>query len=264
MINLMPSGKIKEGVLQGRVHIIASPFKTGTSSVGEALKVLGVGRRRMRHRGRILQNLRPVFPPLNQLALDVQDFASFEASHGARVRKDLAPLVRAIASYDIFHDAPFGHTHLHPFIRKVLAPKACFIWVNRAPEDWIASVRKWEECHPDLYAGQASWQDDPDGRAERHLKTWRRQYQRFQQLARAVPQDCLELDWSDLQSFKALAAFYKVSSPDVPFPRANVGGQDRAEAERLRGVVTLGRALADRVPVLEEPLLRLYAALRKE
>lgn len=255
--------QVTNGVLQNRVHIVASPFKTGSTSVAEALKILGVGNRIMRYKGQVLQDLAYLSDPLNRLANNSDDFFEFEASYGQRVKRDLGPLVRVIKRYDIFHDAPFGHAHIHPFVRKVLAPKAHFIWVNREPKDWLASVKNWEESHPELYERNVLWQEDPEGQAKKHLKKWSEQYDRFKLLCDAFPQDCLELKWHHLQNFEALASYYQVAIPSTPFPKANVGRISAMRARRFHGIVTVGKAIADRIPMLEELLLRIYSILDK-
>ena len=213
---------IEDGALVRPVHIVASPFKTGTSSVAKALTILGVGRKIMRYDRRLQQRIRPLIRAANQRANAADDFAGFQTEHTAAIRDSLAELVAAIEPYDIFHDAPFGHTHLHPFVRKVLAPNARFIWVHRATDAWIESVRAWETAHPEIYPNHTRWTDDPEGQAETRRKFWRKHLRRFRRLKRARPEDCFELDWSEIGDFKALAAIYDLPAPDRAFPKINV------------------------------------------
>lgn len=218
----IPEGAVEDGRIRRPVHIVASPFKTGTSSVGQALLDLGVGTRGMAYAGPLLAQMRPRIGPLNRLAQASDGFRDFAAAHGDRVVADLADLVTGVAPYDVFHDAPFGHTHIHPFLRKVLAPEARFIWVNRDPDDWLASVRNWEENHPEVYPRHADWQRRGARRGRLLLRRWREGHRDFRRLRRAFPDDCLELNWSDLAGFGALARFYGLPAPDRPFPSRNV------------------------------------------
>jgi len=213
---------ISNGALVQPVHIIASPYKTGTTSVSKALVALGVGKNPMPHKGQLLRETRPLLRPWNTLANKAEDFASFSAEHGAALREDMKDLVEAIARFDVFHDAPMGHGHLHPFLCKVLAPQANFIWVSRKFRDWVASVRHWEETHPETYPAHTEWQTAPEQRRERKRNHRRQKWQQFQRIRQHDPASALVLDWKDLSDYTALASFYGVPAPDEDFPKANV------------------------------------------
>ena len=217
-----PRGTIVDGQITRPIHIVASPFKTGTTSVGQALLDLGVGTRDMPYDGNVLTKFQDLILPLNELAQERQGFRKFEQTHGDRVRADLAGLVKKVGPYDVFHDAPFGHTHLHPFVRKALAPEARFIWVNRDRMDWLKSVENWEITHPEIYPAHTDWTEAPKRRKSVMRKRWRIEYNQFKRLRRVFPEHCLELDWSDLGDFTKLAEFYGVPVPEQAFPRRNV------------------------------------------
>lgn len=229
-----PRGTVQDGRITRPVHIIASPFKTGTTSVGEALLELGVGSYAMPYTGDLLDRFADVIKPLNALALERQGFRKFESDHGERVRADLADLVKKVAPYDVFPDAPFGHTHLHPFVRKALAPEARFIWVNRDRRDWLSSVENWETSHPEIYPAHTDWTERPKRRRSIMRSRWRVEYTQFKRLRRVFPDHCLELEWSDLGDFTALAAFYDMPVPDRAFPRSNVS-REASDAETVTG-----------------------------
>jgi hypothetical protein len=213
----------RRGVLTRRVHVVVSPFKTGTSSVGQALLDLGVGHREMPHDGALLRRFLPQIRAANRQAATSPDIDSFVRRHGAAQRAALAGLTRALAPYDVFADAPFGHVHLHPFLHRLLAPRACLIWVHRPVEDWLASVRRWELAHPALYPRHGEWLSDPDGRAALKRRNRDRALAAFRRLATAPgeAERCLELPWAALDSYDALAAFYAVPVPAQGFPRRN-------------------------------------------
>jgi len=222
-----PKGKqgqrhIEGGAIMREVHIIASPFKTGSSSVGKALLELGVGTTEMPYNGKVLRAWRSEIKRLNALADKASDFAWFQSKRGARVLDTLAGLVETVAPFDVFHDAPMGHAHIHPFVRKIMAPKARFIWVNREAGDWLESVRNWQVTHPQTYPKYTLWETEPEKRAQRFILRRQSQYRDFCRLRLAVPSDCIELDWADLASFEALAEFYGVPVPDGTFPKENV------------------------------------------
>lgn len=217
-----PRTWIENGALVGPVHIVASPFKTGTTSLGRALVKLGVGQSDMPFNGALLREWRPAIRKANDLARVSKGFLDFSQQYGSVTREGLGGLIEALAPYDVFHDAPFGHTHIHPFVRKVLAPEAKFIWMNRDMDSWIASVRNWEETHPETYPNHEIWAKAPEKQTLVRQRFWKRQYRKFNQMRRGAPKDCLELDWSDMSSFAALAEFYGVPAPEGPLPRENV------------------------------------------
>ncbi|SPF78700.1 hypothetical protein ALP8811_02630 [Aliiroseovarius pelagivivens] len=207
--------------IEGPVHIIASPYKTGSTSVGKSLIALGVGHREMQHDGALLKATKPAARRYRKQLAGARDFRAFEAAKKDKVLEQFKPLVAKAARYDIFHDAPMGHTHLHPFIRKIIAPEARFIWVNRDPEGWLESVRKWETSHPEIYRYQGLWKTDPDARIANRLAFWKRHHEAFLALADTFPDHCVELQWSDLKSYSALATFYGVDEPKDAFPHTN-------------------------------------------
>ncbi|WP_424941100.1 sulfotransferase [Aliiroseovarius sp. S253] len=207
--------------IDGPVHIIASPYKTGSTSVGKSLIALGVGHSEMPHDGALMKALKPTLRHYRKQTRNVQDFRSFEAAEKGKILEHFKPLVAKAARHDIFHDAPMGHTHLHPFIRKIIAPEARFIWVNRDSEGWLESVRKWETSHPEIYRNHEVWETEPEVRIANRLKFWKRHHDAFRALADTFPEHCLELQWSDLKSYSALAKFYDVPEPKDAFPHTN-------------------------------------------
>jgi len=211
--------------LKKHVHIVASPFKTGTTSVGSALVSLGVGQKEMPYNQTLLKSHKPALRSANRLVKPKVEFTDFKAEHEVAILASLQAFTEALAPFDVFHDAPFGHNHIHPFVKKLLAPRSTFIWVEREEEDWLASVRNWEESHAEVYKNHAQWTSDPEAARERRLKTKARALRGFKRIQRAFPQDCLVLQWRHLNSFEALAMHYGVSAPNDPFPHQNISRQ---------------------------------------
>lgn len=204
------------------VTFVASPYKTATTTVGKAVVALGVGKRDMLHRGPLLRDHLPAIKAANTLARQARFAPVFMEHHTDEVREILADLIKAVRKFDVFSDAPLGHAHVHPFVRKAIAPQSKFIWVHRPVEEWISSVRRWEEGHPETYARHVFWTSDPE-RRPRELRRMRKIHvQRFRALARAYPDDCLEIKVSELEDFTKLAAFYGVEPPEAPLKRYNV------------------------------------------
>lgn len=213
---------VEGNIIAEPVHVIASPFKTGTSSVGQALKDLGVGKRLMPHDGKLLRANRKTFKKAEKFVRKNQKFKNFHAAHAEHVLGEMAEFLPRIARFDIFHDAPVGHSHIHPFVLKTVMPEARFIWVHRPLDEWIESVRKWELGHPDTYRRASEWHTNPEARAAEKLAVYQARLTQFHRIRRACPKDCLELQWEDLGSFDKLAAFYGCPIPSRQFPTLNV------------------------------------------
>jgi hypothetical protein len=214
---------MRRGTIARPVHVAASPYKTGTTSLGRALVTLGVGREQMPYRPDLLRSHRETLRQFSRLAQKSESGDAFLEAHGAELRRTLRDFTRALAPYDIFPDAPFGHIHIHPLVKKALAPRARLIWIHRDFDEWIDSVRRWEEGHPEIYGDKiAQWAEDPDGRRTRMREFWIHHLRRFRKTARAFPGDCLELDLAQLDTMDALAAFYGLDAAGKPFPRRNV------------------------------------------
>ena len=212
----------KDGQITRQIYIVASPYKTATTTVGDALVALGAGDKDMRYKAGLIKAYAEPIRTLNREITRETVFDDWLAANEGRVCRMLAEFTAHVAPFDIFSDAPFGHAHLHPFVRKAIAPKARFIWVNRPKEDWIASVRNWELTHPATYPKHQDWHTDPDARAAHLLKRRQRLWRQFKQLADARPDDCLTLQLRELATYDALAAFCGVPVPDNPVPRRNV------------------------------------------
>ncbi|MDW4498863.1 sulfotransferase [Sulfitobacter sp. D35] len=195
------------------VYFVASPYKTATTTVGQALITLGAAKFQMRYKQGLLTDLRPTIREMNASVPKNADARDYIAANADALRDPFASVLPLLRSYDVFHDAPLGHSHIHPFILKALESQARFIWVNRPRKEWIASVRRWEQSHPDLYPRQWEWDTEPGARRKALRKFWDKRYRRFQRLAADFPGDCLEMDVADLASWEVLAKFCDRPAP---------------------------------------------------
>jgi len=207
-----------DGYIQGRVYIIASPAKTGTTSVGVALKELGAGSKIMRYNSALLARFKTEIDAVNTLAKTAKSVRQFEHAHMQEVREKLAGLTQECAVFDIFSDAPFGHAHIHPFVRSVLAPDARFIWINRTYADWQRSIERWQISHPETYPSHSRWKSHPKMQRKIMRERWKDHRKAFRRLARQRPQQCLELELENLRKYDELAAFCALPTINKPFP----------------------------------------------
>lgn len=205
-----------------RIYVVASPFKTATTSVGRALVDLGVGTRDMGYRAKLLNRVKPIKAGLNNAVDEARSPRRWLWANSGQIRRDFQFLIEAIREFDVFSDAPFGHIHIHPAVRKVLMPNAKFIWVNREFDDWIESVRNWEVSHPETYVNAHLWGTDPEKRITRLKKNWTLNQARYRAAANLFPEDFAEVNLSDLTSFRPLCDLYDAEDPGTPFPLKNV------------------------------------------
>lgn len=205
------------------IHVVVSPYKTGTTSIEQALVTLGIGAAPMPYNGAALRQWLPRLRRLNARAFDTENPKRWLRKRGPFVRERLAAAYPFLNRFDIFADAPFGHGHIHPLVIAALAPEARFIWVNRDFDDWINSLRKWELAHPKTYSAKrlALWQKSPDDMVELMRHRWHSRHKAFRQIAELSPSQCLELTFEDFTDYSALSNFYGVRAPEGTLPRLN-------------------------------------------
>lgn len=210
-------------VLKQPVHIVCSPYKTASSSIEQALLDMNVGKKAMPHNGDLLRETKQLRYRWRKVANQSTSFKAFARQNAKQIRSDFLNYVKEIQEFDVFADAPFGHTHTHSFVRKILAPKAVHIWINRDFDEWADSVKRWEYARPNIYAnGIEAWETRPEFRLKQLGKLWNSNYRQFKRLCEAFPKDCLELDFDELNGYSALASYYHVKVPESPFPVRNV------------------------------------------
>jgi hypothetical protein len=209
------------------VYFIVSPYKTATTTVGNALITLGAGHSEMSYTPNLVRQFRPVLKKLNDAVPSNLSADKYVKKYQAEVRESLLGLTREGLKYDVFSDLPFGHGYIHPFILRALAPKGRFIWVNRDMQDWLASARNWEETHPQTYPRHADWTTKPGKKRRQKREMWHLRRRRFRRLAKVYPNDCLELEINELGNWDTLARFTGTQAPDAPLVALNVSRSEK-------------------------------------
>jgi len=178
----------------------------------------------MQYRGPILRTYRADISKANKLANREPDFRTFRNESAKEVRDILSDFVHEVADFDIFSDAPFGHVAIHPYVKKIVAPKAKFIWVHREMESWLDSIERWEVSHQKTYPKEHKrWKSDRKNKIEELIQMRKLEYRKFFRLKNNFPNDCCELQLETLDTFAPLCEFYKLPIPSIPFPTKNVG-----------------------------------------
>jgi Sulfotransferase domain len=209
-------------VYQEKVVIIHSPFKTGTTTVGGALVMMGFADRDHGFHRNLNRGYKQQIEKANKLAMRYDSFSAFEASAGKKVIALMYELLQHARGYKIFGDVPFGHLRIHPFVKKLLMPNAKFIWINRDEEAWLESARKWQLAHPEIYLNaDKRWADNPEGEKQKLIRLRDDGFREFRKLQREFPQDCLVMSLESDDKWRPLCDFLDLPSPDTDFPLLN-------------------------------------------
>jgi len=176
--------------------------KTGTTSLGKALEVLGY---------RVCGPIGVTNPDIKHKA---PDWAKSKLPH-----------------YDAFQDNPWPLLYQE---MDQLCPGSKFILTTRKPRSWIRSMRKYFGN----YQAPAEMWIYGDGITP--LKNPRKCIKRFKQHNREVreyfkdrPDDLLEIDLGQGdENWEKICNFLGVSVPDKPFPMSNASGSIGAETQR--------------------------------
>lgn len=208
--------------LEEPVVIIHSPFKTGTTTIGNALVMLGVGAEDHGYHRNLNIDYKEQMNEANRLALESKSFNRFKRAHGKRVSLLLSGLAEQVQDYRIFGDVPFGHLRMHPFTKKLLMPAAKFIWVDRDETAWLESARRWHLSHPDIYPGfDERWNSNPEREKKKLIKLRDDGFREFSRLQKRFPRDCLVLSLEKDANWDKLCHFLGKDIPDAPFPVLN-------------------------------------------
>lgn len=175
--------------------------KTGTTSIGRALEILGY---------RVCGPVGCTNPQIHYKALDWA--------------------VSRVPHFDAFQDNPW------PLLYKDLDrlyPGAKFILTTRAPRSWLRSMRQY---FGNYEAPAESWiygeGITPLRNPFKCLKVYRRHNREVRQYFKDRPGDLLEFDLGKGQGWRDLCAFLGRPVPAIPFPRSNASGSLEAEAQR--------------------------------
>lgn len=175
--------------------------KTGTTSLGQALEILG-------HR---------VCGPVGVTNPDIR-------------KKALAWAVEKVPDYDAFQDNPW------PLLYKEmdrLYPESKFILTTRHPRSWIKSAKKYFGYYESaaevwIYDGVGT----PIKNQKRFLKRYKEHNNEVRQYFKDRPNDFLEIDLGKGHGWNEICDFLGCEVPDCPFPFENKSGTLPAELQR--------------------------------
>ncbi len=191
--------------------------KTGTSSLNEALRLLGyhaVGGFRINHPKGVT-----IAPPVT-------------------TEKILAVALHRAASADAFNDNPW------PLLFQELDaafPDAKFILTHRAPDRWLASVVRHFGDNPGDMAHWIYGVAQPKGHEARYLAVYAAHNAAVRAHFANRPDKLLEIDFSHGAGWAELCGFLGQPIPALPFPHDNPAGtrerRQRSPWRRLKAAL---------------------------
>lgn len=192
--------------------------KTGTSSLNQALRLLGynaVGGFRINH----------------PKGVTIPSPVTHE--------KVLAVALERAARADAFNDNPW------PILFRELdaaCPDAKFILTLRAPDRWIASVVRHFGDNPGEMARWIYGVDQPKGNEARYLEVYAAHNAAVRAHFATRPGKLLEIDFSQGADWAELCAFLGRPIPALPFPHDNPAGKrerrQKSPWRRLKAALT--------------------------
>jgi hypothetical protein len=213
-------------LIEDDVVIIHSPFKTGTTTIGAALVMMGFADQDHGFHRNLNRGYKSQIDKANRIAGRFRRFEVFKSRRGEDIICLMQDLFANARGYKIFGDVPFGHLRIHPFVKKLMMPNAKFIWIDRNEDDWFDSARKWHITHPEIYPGaEKRWEDNPDGEKRKLIRLRDDGFKEFKKLQKAFPQDCLIISLENDARWEPLSTFLNLPIPDAEFPMLNKARQ---------------------------------------
>ncbi len=198
---------------QKRGPIFVSPYKSGTTSIAEALRMVGFSI--IGHEPHLISpRLEGSLQAANRIVQHYDSLDAIPQNIQKGLRLILAEVELLMRRADVYHDWPLGHDLIDPFIKKLLIPDSCFIFLDRNGNEWIESVISHDRW---LY-GDDSGARSPEG--DSFLLTYRDLLRkRYQLLEACCPGSVLFMQAID--GWAPLAPFLGFSPPPSDFPILN-------------------------------------------
>jgi len=223
--NFLNAVIIRNHINRDEVVIIHSPFKTGTTTIGGALVLMGYADQDHGYHRDLNLQYKQKMDIANELASGYTNFNQFKREQNTKIQGLLKNLFLQAKGYKVFGDIPFGHIRIHPFVKKLFMPNAKFIWINREEESWFNSARKWQLAHPDIYIdAEKKWQENAEKEKKKLRKLRDEGYEEFLKLQENFPNDCLVISL-EAADWQPLSRFLDIPAPEIEFPVLNKARQ---------------------------------------
>lgn len=149
------------------------------------------------------------------------------------LRSDFTRIEKKINDYDLFEDWPW------PLIYKQLdqrLPGSKFILTVRKSEDaWLKSIKNHAmRTHPMKHCRKLAYGFNyPHKHEKDYIEFYRRHNDSVRSYFKNRSGDFIELCWESGDGFDKLCGFLNCNAPDVPFPHANKGADQKVGKMRV-------------------------------
>ena len=125
-------------------NIFISPYKSGSTSLGMALSILGY--KDMSWNPNLFTNEQYILiSDSNRFSHNYFTDSIYNKTNNSIIQdlKKILYFVKELsANYNSFSDSPIGHEFIDPVLKKIIWENAKFIFVQRPINDWIISTKK--------------------------------------------------------------------------------------------------------------------------
>lgn len=149
-----------------------------------------------------------------------------------RLQHDLTRIKKVVSEYDLFEDWPW------PLMFRELDelyPGSKFILTTRKKDDyWLASLKSHSmKTRPRGHCRKLAYgYNYPNGHEKAHLEFYRRHNDDARAYFKGRDKDFIEVCWENGHDWKELCAFLGKNIPDVPFPHAKSGSDQKPSTAR--------------------------------
>lgn len=213
--------------------IFISPFKGGSTSIAEALDLVGFKRWNSNdwvvnftlHQKEQLA----LIERANKLLDGINEFNEIDSKTSNEVETLIGKNLRELfGNYDVADDYPLGHDSIHPFIKKIVFSQGKFIFSERPIDEYFESVfkhvtnKKYKHIYSRSHRLYCFERTLAKKLTIEKYKKWKSNYIN---LKKSFPDDVLIMDLED--GWEPLATFLGFEVPDIEFPRLNVSVLDK-------------------------------------
>lgn len=191
-----------------KAPVFISPYKSGSTSVGIALVMLGY--KDMGWNPKLFNEEQYILiSDSNRFSYEYfKDSIYTEQNNNIieDLRKILDFVTKKTKQYESFSDSPIGHEFIDPVLKKILWIDAKFIFLQRPLKDWITSTKKHYKY--------------PDTLSCEYFRKKRELYiARYRLIEKYFPEDVLYYDLGS--GWESICNFLNVEVPNQEFPYVN-------------------------------------------
>lgn len=149
------------------------------------------------------------------------------------VRNDFTRIKEKVRHYDLFEDWPWPL--IYKDLDRMFQGSKFILTVRKSEEKWLESLKNHSmRTHPTKHCRKLAYGFNfPHKSEKKHIEFYRRHNDGVRSYFKGRSGDFLELCWENGDGFEELCNFLNCKIPDVPFPHANKGVDNRVSKIRF-------------------------------